>query len=149
MPLLTCSYIHEVGGHTCIYMYVTPEGLHVIYIHIHVMWLPRSVRKLIELVHEMYMYFPHTLHTHTHAQTYAYTCAHAHTHTHTHRPGKKGLGFGPVMVQAWYGSSSKVVMAIWKMARDQHVFYRSKRVKKVQRVCVCVCMNWNQFYVSD
>ena len=47
------------------------------------------------------------------------------------RPSKKGMGFGPVVVYAWHGANSKIVMAIWKMARDQHMFYRSKRTNKV------------------
>lgn len=41
---------------------------------------------------------------------------------------------GPVSVHAWYGSSSKVIIAIWKMARDQHMFYRSKRTTRVSVV---------------
>ena len=47
------------------------------------------------------------------------------------RANKKG-SFGPVSVHAWYGSSAKVVMAIWKMSRDQHMFYRSKRASRVR-----------------
>ena len=47
------------------------------------------------------------------------------------RANKKG-SFGPVSVHAWYGSSAKVVMAIWKMSRDQHMFYRSKRSSRVR-----------------
>ncbi len=46
------------------------------------------------------------------------------------RPGKK-TGAGPVQIHAWYAINSKVVMAIWKMARDQHMFYRSKRTNGV------------------
>lgn len=48
-----------------------------------------------------------------------------------HRANKKG-SFGPVSVHAWYGSNAKVVIAIWKMARDQHKFYRSKRASRVR-----------------
>lgn len=48
----------------------------------------------------------------------------------SNKPSKKGVGFGPVIVHAWHGANSKVVMAIWKMARDQHVFYRSKRTNR-------------------
>ena len=56
------------------------------------------------------------------------------TPTHTciphYRPGKK-MGLGPVSIYAWYALNSKVVMAIWKMARDQHMFYRSQRTNRV------------------
>ena len=38
----------------------------------------------------------------------------------------------------WYASTPKLVMAIWKMARDQHMFHRSTRSKS--QVCVCVCV---------
>ena len=43
---------------------------------------------------------------------------------------------GPVSVHAWYGNSSKVIIAIWKMARDQHMFYRSKRTTRVSESVV-------------
>ena len=54
------------------------------------------------------------------------------------RPSKKGVGFGPVTILAWYGINSKVVMAIWKMARDQHVFYRQRRANKVGGAGACL-----------
>ena len=39
---------------------------------------------------------------------------------------------GPVATYTWHGANSKIVMAIWKMARDQHVFYRSKKRNRVR-----------------
>ena len=70
--------------------------------------------------------------TRTSSEIHTLTPSHPHTLTpsHPHRANKKG-SFGPVSVHAWYGSSAKVVMAIWKMARDQHMFYRSKRASRV------------------
>ena len=38
---------------------------------------------------------------------------------------------GPVATYTWHGANPKIVMAIWKMARDQHVFYRSKKRNRV------------------
>ena len=47
------------------------------------------------------------------------------------RSPRKAFHSQQVMLLAWYGKSSRVVMAIWKMVRDQHIFYRSRRSAKV------------------
>ena len=59
------------------------------------------------------------------------------------RAGRKGALLGPVSVHAWYGSSSKVIIAIWKMARDQHMFYRSKRTTRVSTTFVSFSKPYN------
>lgn len=47
------------------------------------------------------------------------------------RSPRKTYQSNPVALLAWYGKNPKVVVAIWKMVRDQHMFYRSKRSAKV------------------
>ncbi|KAL5475148.1 hypothetical protein EMCRGX_G027211 [Ephydatia muelleri] len=41
----------------------------------------------------------------------------------------KASSKGTLKVVTWYASTPKLVMAIWKMARDQHMFHRSTRSK--------------------
>ncbi|XP_003382747.1 PREDICTED: FERM domain-containing protein 4A-like isoform X2 [Amphimedon queenslandica] len=46
------------------------------------------------------------------------------------RSPRKTYQSNSVALLAWYGKNPKVVVAIWKMVRDQHMFYRSKRSAK-------------------
>ena len=54
----------------------------------------------------------------------------------TFRSPRKAYQTNPVTLLSWYGKNAKVVIAIWKMVRDQHMFYRSQRTAKVSQ------LNW-------
>jgi hypothetical protein len=56
-------------------------------------------------------------------------------YTNAKSPRKAGHhGGNTVTLLAWYGKNPKVVVAIWKMVRDQHVFYRQRRSNKTVEI---------------